>query len=188
MPSRYELIVDVRLQLLEFGTQLPMIGLCIPYKMLFCPQPTPTKMPNVASVLKGEISRVARKEVRGETLALKKAVSVYRTEIAALKRRAQTLEQALKRLTKVHVTAPKADAAAEEHLKLRFSAKSLASQRRRLGLSSVQCGLLVGASDQSVHNWEQGKTRPLARHLPALAALREMSKKDATARLDSLRR
>jgi len=30
-------------------------------------------MPNVASVLKGEISRVARKEVRGETLALKKA-------------------------------------------------------------------------------------------------------------------
>ena len=41
-------------------------------------------MPNVASVLKGEMSRVARREVRGETLALKKAVSHYRTEIAAL--------------------------------------------------------------------------------------------------------
>ena len=162
-----------------------MIGLCIPYKMPISAQPKLTKMPNVASILKSEISRVARKEVRGETLALKKAVSVYRSEIAALKRRAQTLEQALKRLSKVHMPAPKADAA-EEASKLRFSAKSLASQRRRLGLSSAQCGRLLGASDQSVHNWEQGKTRPLARHMPAIAALRAMSKKEATARLESL--
>jgi DNA-binding transcriptional regulator YiaG len=145
-------------------------------------------MPNVASVLKNEIARVARKEVRGETVPLKKAVSAYRSEIAALKRRAQTLEQALKRLSKVHMPAPKTDAVVEEPGKYRFSAKSLASQRRRLGLSSVQCGLLLGASDQSVHNWEQGKTRPLARHLPAIAALRGMSKKDAAARLQTLQR
>jgi DNA-binding transcriptional regulator YiaG len=145
-------------------------------------------MPNVASVLKNEMARVARKEVRGETVPLKKAVSAYRSEIAALKRRAQTLEQALKRLSKVHMPAPKTDAVVEEPGKYRFSAKSLASQRRRLGLSSVQCGLLLGASDQSVHNWEQGKTRPLARHLPAIAALRGMSKKDAAARLQTLQR
>ena len=42
-------------------------------------------MSNIASLLKTEISRVARKEVRAETLGLKKAVSVYRAEIAALK-------------------------------------------------------------------------------------------------------
>ncbi len=143
-------------------------------------------MPNVATVLKSEMARVARKEVRGETVPLKKAVSAYRSEIAALKRRAETLEQALRRLTKVHMAAPVNAVADEEPGKLRFSAKSLASQRRRLGLSSVQCGLLLGASDQSVHNWEQGKTRPLARHLPAIAALRGMSKKEATARLESL--
>jgi DNA-binding transcriptional regulator YiaG len=145
-------------------------------------------MPNVASVLKNEMARVARKEVRGETVPLKKAVSAYRSEIAALKRRAESLEQALKRLSKVHVPAPKTDAVVEEPGKFRFSAKSLASQRRRLGLSSVQCGLLLGASDQSVHNWEHGKTRPLARHLPAIAALRGMSKKDAAARLETLQR
>jgi len=142
-------------------------------------------MPNVATVLKSEMARVARKEVRGETVPLKKAVSAYRSEIAALKRRAETLEQALRRLTKVHMAAPVNAVADEEPGKLRFSAKSLASQRRRLGLSSVQCGLL-GASDQSVHNWEHGKTRPLARHLPAIAAMRGMSKKDATTRLLSL--
>jgi len=145
-------------------------------------------MPNVASALKSEIARVARKEVRGETVPLKKAVSAYRSEIAALKRRAQTLEQALKRLSKVHMPAPESDSGAEDPSKIRFSAKSLSSQRRRLGLSAAQCGLLVGASDQSVHNWEHGKTHPLARHLPAIAALREMSKKDAAARLETLQR
>jgi DNA-binding transcriptional regulator YiaG len=119
---------------------------------------------------------------------LKKAVSAYRSEIAALKRRAESLEQALQRLSKVHMPAPKTDAVVEEPGKFRFSSKSLASQRRRLGLSSVQCGLLLGASDQSVHNWEHGKTRPLARHLPAIAALRGMSKKDAAARLETLQR
>src|SRR5215203_4446076 len=145
-------------------------------------------MPNVASVLRSEMSRVARKEVRGETVPLRKAVSAYRTEIAALKRRAQTLEQALKRLSKVHMAATRSEPVVEAPGNFRFSAKSLASQRRRLGLSSVQCGLLLGASDQSVHNWEHGKTRPLARHLPAIAALRGMSKKDAAGRLDSMQR
>ena len=142
-------------------------------------------MANVASVLKSEMARVARKEVRGETAPLKKAVSGYRSEIAALKRRAQTLEQALKRLAKVHMPAP-SGATDEEPGNVRFSAKSLASQRRRLGLSAEQCGLLLGTSSQSVYNWEQGKTRPLARHLPAIAAVRGMSKKDATARLQQL--
>jgi len=43
-------------------------------------------MPSIASVLKSEMVRVARKEVRGETLGLKKSVGTCRAEIAALKR------------------------------------------------------------------------------------------------------
>jgi len=58
-------------------------------------------MTSVASVLKAEISRVARKEVRGETIGLKKAVAAYRREIAALKRRTQALEQLVRRGSKV---------------------------------------------------------------------------------------
>jgi len=43
-------------------------------------------MANLASMLKEEIQRLARKEVRKETKALQQAVSRYRTDIAALKR------------------------------------------------------------------------------------------------------
>lgn len=145
-------------------------------------------MPNIASILKDEISRVARKEVRAETQSLKKAVGTYRTEIAALKRLSQALEQELRRLSKASPRAAPPLAADEETSQtLRFSAKSLASQRQRLGLSAEDCGRLLGASGQSVYNWEAGKARPRANHLPAIAALRSLGKKQAAAHLASLR-
>ena len=144
-------------------------------------------MPNIASILKSEIARVARKQVRGDTQGLKKATSVCRTEIAALKRRVQALERELRSAARASAKAAPAAAVAKPSKALRFSAKGLASQRRRLSLSADDCGLLVGASGQSIYNWEQAKARPQARHLPAIAALRSMGKREAAARLASLR-
>ena len=43
-------------------------------------------MPNIAALLKSEITRVARKEIRAEIESLRKAVSAQRLAIAALKR------------------------------------------------------------------------------------------------------
>jgi len=144
-------------------------------------------MPNIAALLKIEISRVARKEIRADTAYLKKAASNYRSEIAALKRRALTLESEVRRLSKA--TAKAAPAAHEEESGTahRFSAKGLASQRKRLGLSAHDCGLLVGASGQSIYNWESGSARPRATHMAAIASLRTMGKKEAVARLETMR-
>src|SRR5689334_18240918 len=55
------------------------------------------RMPNIASAFKAEVIRLARKEIRGEIASLKKAVVACRSEIAALKRRTQALEQHLRR-------------------------------------------------------------------------------------------
>jgi DNA-binding transcriptional regulator YiaG len=137
-------------------------------------------MSNVASVLKEEISRVARKEIRRETISLKKSSTTYRSEIAALKRRVLELERQLRRVRRGG--APSQDTAANEDSVspgARFSAKSMASQRRRLGLSAAECGLLIGASAQSVYNWEEGKARPRAQHLPAIFALRNLGRRQA---------
>ena len=143
-------------------------------------------MPNIATALKQEISRIARKEIRTETTALRRAAAGYRAEIAALKRRAQALEQQVRRLVKSNGKAATESDGEEPPAKSRFSAKGLASQRKRLGLSASDVGLLVGVSSQSIYNWEQGKARPLARHLPAIAALKGMGKREAAARLDTL--
>ena len=137
------------------------------------------RMPNIAAILKSEISRVARKEVRAETSGLKKSVTTHGREIAALRRRAQALEQQLRRLAKAAPRSPPLAAEASAETAQRFSAKGLASQRKRLGLSASSCGLLLGTSAQSIYNWEQGKSRPLKRHLAAIAALKTLGKRDA---------
>ena len=144
-------------------------------------------MPNIASALKDEISRIARKEVRSETEGLKKAASTYRSEIAALKRRAQDLEGQLRRLEKSSAKAAPAAPQDEPSPTLRFRAAGFASLRQRLGLSAEECGRLLGASGQSIYNWEAGKAHPRAKHMPAIAALRAMGKKEVAERLAALR-
>ena len=137
-------------------------------------------MPNIASVLKDEISRISRKEMRRETSSLKKSSTTHRSEIAALKRRVQELERQLRRASRG--VEPVAPAAANEDSVspgTRFSARSMASQRKRLGLSAAECGLLIGASAQSVYNWEEGKVRPRAESLPAIFALRNLGRRQA---------
>jgi DNA-binding XRE family transcriptional regulator len=39
--------------------------------------------------------------------------------------------------------------------------------------------LLLGASGQSIYKWEDGKVRPRAKHMPAIAALRILGRKQA---------
>jgi len=143
-------------------------------------------MPNIASVLKDEISRISRKEIRREASSLKKSSTTHRSEIAALKRRVEELERQLRRATRR--VEPAAPAAANEDSVspgTRFSARSMASQRKRLGVSAAECGLLIGASAQSVYNWEEGKARPRAQHLPAIYALRNLGRRQANEILES---
>jgi predicted transcriptional regulator len=144
-------------------------------------------MPDIASILKVEISRLARKEARRATDTLKKAVSVYRTEIAALKRRTEILEREIKRTRRATVPQPRVEVDASES-KVRFSAKGLAAQRQRLGLSVGECALLLGASGQSIYNWERGNARPRASHMPKIVAMRRLSKRQAAGVIESLRK
>jgi DNA-binding transcriptional regulator YiaG len=145
-------------------------------------------MPNIASILKAEIARVARKEVRAGTEPLKKATGAYRSEIAALKRRCQSLEQQLRSVSRSPARAQASAAADDESgAGRRFSAKGLASHRKRLGLSAHDFGLLVGASGQSIYKWEEGSARPRAKNIEAIAKVRTMGKREANARLAEMR-
>jgi DNA-binding transcriptional regulator YiaG len=141
-------------------------------------------MSNIAAILKNEIARVARKEVRAETHSLKKAVAAYRGEIAALKRGVSVLEQKVRQLSKSETRNAREAVSHEQTAPMpRFSAKGFASHRRRLGLSAHECGLLVGVTSQSVYHWESGEVKPRSPQLPAIAAFRLMSKREAAAQL-----
>ena len=84
-------------------------------------------MPNIGLVLKQEIVRIARKEMRRGNGAIKKASSTYRSEIAALKRRVAELERQ-RRATAKSTSPMTVPAANDESIPegMRFSAKGLA--------------------------------------------------------------
>lgn len=139
-------------------------------------------MANLASALKEEITRLARKEIRTQVDPLRKASANYRREIAELKRQIADLSRQVKAAGK----APKATPNAPPAGNTRFSSKGLRTLRKRLGLSAAEFGLLAGASGQSVYNWEADKTLPREAQRAALASLRDLGKKEARARLEAL--
>jgi DNA-binding transcriptional regulator YiaG len=140
------------------------------------------QMPNIATALNAEISRIARKELRTETEALKKAAAGYRRDIAALKKRMQTLERQAKSATRK--TAPVSEnSPGQSETQHRFSATRFAAQRQKLGLSAANFATLLGVSSLSVYKWESGKTRPRRAQLEAIAATRRLGKREVMARL-----
>lgn len=138
-------------------------------------------MANIASLLKSEISRIARKEIRAETGTLKKASSQYRGDIAALKRRLAENERLISKLSK-NKPVSEIDKA-EESAKLRFRADGFASLRKKLGLSAADMGKLLGVSLQTVYHWEKGQSKPRANQLQGIAEIRKLGKRGAAARL-----
>ena len=140
-------------------------------------------MANFSSVLKGEIARIARKEIKNAADPLRKANANYRREIAELKRQISALQKELRSFSR----APRASSPAAETVgRTRFGAKGLKSLRARLGLSASDFGRLVGASGQSIYNWEAGKAVPRASQQAALASVRGLGKREAAKRLEAL--
>ena len=135
-------------------------------------------MPNIGAMLKQEITRLARREVRVQVQATKKASTQYRRHIAALRRQVTALERQLALLKRRGTTSAPA-ATSDAPQKVRFVAKGLKSQRARLGLSAAEFGRLVGVSAQSIYNWEQGHATPRAGQLAVLAARRGIGKREA---------
>ncbi len=143
-------------------------------------------MPNVASVLREEIIRLARKEIRQQVGPVKKTNVDLRRTVTALKREVAELRRGVRFLEKQERrrlgTAPKASAAKG----VRFSAKWVKADRERLGLSAKDYGHLVGVAGLTIYNWEKGKSKPRDKQLAAWANVRGIGKREAFRRLELL--
>ena len=143
-------------------------------------------MPNIAAAFRQEIIRLARKEVKAQTEAIRRANAQYRRDIAQLKRQAGALskqvayleQQERKRAAK---GVPKANVEGK-----RFSSRGLKTHRQKLDLSAADYAMLVGVTAQTVYNWEQGKSKPRDEQLAALVAVRDLGKREAWKRLELL--
>lgn len=143
-------------------------------------------MPNIATVLKEEILRIARKEVRRQTGALKKASAQYRKDIAETKRRVSDLQRKLTTLEKQVLKGVSSQVTEVDTEHVRFTAKGLCSQRKRLGLSAADYGKLIGVTGQTIYSWESETSRPRKQQVAGIAALRGIGKREARTRLEQL--
>jgi DNA-binding XRE family transcriptional regulator len=141
-------------------------------------------MPNLAATLKEEIRRLARKEVRAETGATRRAAVQHRKEIAKLKKQLLT-QQRLIAAMRTKAAVPVKQVPEDENIPLgsRFSSRSVKAQRKRLRLSALQYGKLIGVSAQTVYLWERGKVRPGKAQFSNLIAARGMGRREAAQKL-----
>lgn len=143
-------------------------------------------MPNIAAVLKEEIVRLARKETRRQTNTLRKASAQYRKDIAEMKRRVSDLQRKVSPLERQVLKSVPSSAAETDADHVRFTAKGLRSQRKRLGLSAADYGKLIGVTGQTIYSWESEASRPRKSQLASIASLRRMGKREAQRRLQQL--
>jgi DNA-binding transcriptional regulator YiaG len=147
------------------------------------------EMPNFAQSLKQEISRIARKEVRKDIAALRKASTAYRSEIASLKRAVKDLSAQLRSAQKA--VARSTLAAAEEEptgrpgRKRTFNSERLKAKRQSFGMSQAQMAQLLGISSLSLWKWESGQVTPRASMLDRYFVAMSMGKREAWKALET---
>ena len=162
-------------------------------------------MASLASVLKEEVGRLARKEIRQQTAGMARTVAQCERDIVALKGQIADLKRmasvartqgapaptttkkaAGKKAATTKPAAETASGTGRQAARSRFSAKVLKASRERLGLSADNYGKLIGVSGLSIYNWEQEKARPRESSIAALNTIRGIGKREAAKRLEGL--
>ena len=143
-------------------------------------------MPNIAVVLKQEISRLARKEAKAATDPLKSDIAKLKTSNADLKRRVALLERANKVLMKAEMSrANEVASVGPQTSKVRLTAKGIRALRRKTGLTQADFARLVGVTNQAVSYWEkqEGSLRLKEKTKAKLLSLKGVGAKEARQRL-----
>ena len=141
-------------------------------------------MSSLIASLKSEITRVARKELKGELQALRKVATAHRSEIAALKRDLKSVAAQLKAIKRNSETSAKETPAAAvltEQGRSNFTAARFAALRSKLGLTQAEMAKVLGASSLSVHKWESGSVQPRNAQLQKIAMAAKLGKRAARA-------
>jgi DNA-binding transcriptional regulator YiaG len=137
-------------------------------------------MPDLASVLKQELRRLAKREANALTAPLRKAVSQLRQQAWALNRQSGDLRRQLAAanepaVTELPMVKPKGIT--------RLGPTRIRALRRRLGLTQPEFAKLIKASTMSVGNWESGRKTPSTTMRAKIIAARTLTRTAAAKKL-----
>ena len=137
-------------------------------------------MSNLLSVLKSEIVRVSRKEIRTVIKPLQTSNTSLKKTIIELKKRIALLESQNKQLQPETGSQGTPQVATDNAETLRINSKTIRSLRTKLNLSQGAFGKLLGVSSNAVYAMEHkdGRLNLRSATLSNLLALKSMGKRE----------
>ena len=147
-------------------------------------------MPNFALLLKEEIRRLARKEIKSSTDPLKKEIVRLRKTVRELRERIQSAERsgsgAPRR--KQAVASDTSESDKRWVRKSRMTAQTIRELRERLRLSQAGLAKLLGVSMLAVYQWEhsEGTLNLRSKRREALLSVRGMGLREAQRKLEEI--
>lgn len=154
---------------------------------------------NIASVLKSEIARLSRKEIKKVVAAIKTETAKLRKDVVALRAALADVVKENRQLKavckKAESAAPAADAAARALMvgkskTLAPLVKTVKRMRQKFGISQEEFAMLCGVKRVTVARWETGSGRIVFRGegtAERVAKVMQMGKAEAKAELETLR-
>ena len=142
-------------------------------------------MPNLAQVLKEEISRLARKESKSMIGPLQKQVGDLKKTLRGQRQQIASLQKELGRKP-TRVSTGQITPDVSSRMTVRISPPSIKKHRNRLGLSQREMGLLLDVSTLTICKWEAGNAVPRGKNKLAIAGFRKLGKKEVRERLGML--
>jgi DNA-binding transcriptional regulator YiaG len=141
-------------------------------------------MPNIALLIKVEIERVAKKQIKAAISPIVHKIAILKTEQIASKKLILELQQSLKQLAKSRHKLTTASAV--KSVNSRITTQGVKSLRKRLGLTAAEVGLLCGTTGAAVYKWESGEAYPRPAQVAAIVSLRRLGKKSARVELNAM--
>jgi len=136
-------------------------------------------MGKVGSIIKSEIERLAKREMRKVSVPLGRDVRSLKNKVSQLRKSVLSLErftaQKQKELSNREI---RLEAPPEEIKQSRFSPRLLQSLRKRLEITQKELAILAGVSLGAAHLWETGKFKPKDNKMGVLLALRKLNRRE----------
>ena len=136
-------------------------------------------MAKFESIIKSEIVRLAKREVRKIVVPLRRDFRSMRGMVSQLRKAVLTLQRITsaqqKELEKRKVPL---EAGPEEVRTARFSPRLIRSLRKRLRITQRELALLTGVTVGAIHQWEIGQFKPSPKKRAIMVALRKLGRRE----------
>ncbi len=136
-------------------------------------------MGKLEGMIKSEIVRLAKREIRKFSVPLGRDVRFLKNTVSQLRKTVLALGRLTAQQQKELGTGKaRLEADPEEVKKSRFSPRLIQSLRKRLGVTQKEMANLAGVTVGAIYQWEKGIFEPRGRKKGTLVALRKLGRRD----------